>query len=349
MVSALIEKVFFAQTHVHTPEDPYLNLIGKRNILLKAQVTWPSTWAAPPYVTALVRSPTEEILLNLSGPAEPPPRFNPDPTRMSLHSFDDSFTAVIPGAAVVPGMTVNVSAGESFSYLDGLRVGAPVFARMIRWDVQFFGRPRGVGFSADFEQMMYSMLPVTSLMVQAVPVTFPQMVVAGLRATSVEDFQRQSNQQGGNLWFDGEQGVALNWVNALTEAGGLADSAFTHVTIIGVAAGGQAGSFRSVSKDGPGMGTFIHELGHSVGGLPHWGEGPSCESADPPSPGAGTCSYPYRGAMFGFEAPEKTGLTHRGPVWAYSELDRRFQHPFNSVGTRHADGRRRCVLRILRL
>ena len=131
--------------------------------------------------------------------------------------------------------------------------------------------------------------------------------------SSKHDYQAQT---GGG--FDGEQAAALQWVGALSRAGGNRYTALCYVNIIGVPAGGQAGGYNGVGA--PGLGILNHELGHALS-LPHWG---------------GHAEYPYQTDMHGIAAPWDSGhaSTHAGPSWVFDPPSMNFLPPTCEPGVR---------------
>ena len=80
-------------------------------------------------------------------------------------------------------------------------------------------------------------------------------------------------------------------------------------------AGGQAGGFGGVGS-GTDIGILNHELGHALS-LPHWGD---------------NAAYPYKGDMYGIQAPANYNETHAGPAWAFHLPTRAFIPPTSQPG-----------------
>ncbi len=304
---AKVDAVFLAQTHVMQPGQPYFKLTGNREALLKAHVVSPSG-APAPEVTAVVISGGQTNTLQLKGPATLPKSLPAEPGVVQ-HRFEDSFTALIPARLVRKGLVVEVRAGSSVSRHD-INVGAPTAVPMKMFDVHYFGKGTN-DYPPDFFKELVAKWPVAGLEIERVRrINFPELVIparGNLPATRVEkpeDYQKKTGAK-----FDGEQAAALQWVWALSRAGGNRDVAMCYVNILGVNAGGQAGGFNGVGTIR--LGIMHHELGHALG-LPHIGE---------------QKDYPYRGEMFGVKPPKVFNEVHVGPTWAFDLPSKTFIPP----------------------
>lgn len=303
---ARVDAVFLAQTHVMLPDQPWFRLVGNRETLLKAHVVSP-TGAAAPHVVALIVSGGETNTLELKGPAMLPKSLPSEPGVVQ-HRYEDSFTGMIPARCVRKGMVVEVRAGASAVRRD-INVGAPTVVQMKMFDVHYFGRGTN-DYPAGFFKELEAKWPVAKLEIERVRgINFPELVVparAGLpavRVSSPEEYRQKTDQR-----FDGEQAAALQWVWALSRAGGNRDVAICYINILGVAAGGQAGGFNGVGSLSPGI--MNHELGHALG-----------------LPDGQDKNYPYRGEMHGIKPPKVFNEVHVGPTWAFDLPSRTFIPP----------------------
>jgi hypothetical protein len=294
---ARVDAVFLAQTHVMQPDQPYFKLVGNRAALLKAQIISPSG-AAAPKVFAVVISGGETNRLTLKGPAILPKSLPSEPGVVQ-HRYEDSFTAMIPARLVRPGMKIEVRAGSSVWRHD-IKLGAPTVVHMKMFDVHYFGRGTN-DYPPNFLKELESKWPVAELEIERVRgINFNELVIPArgqlpaVRVEKPEDYEKKTGAK-----FDGEQAAALQWVWALSRAGGNRDVAMCYINILGVNAGGQAGGFNGVGTIR--LGIMNHELGHALG-LPHIGE---------------TADYPYRGEMFGIKPPKVFNEVHVGPTWAF--------------------------------
>lgn len=304
-----IEAVYLAQTHVMMPDQPYFRLTGNRDTLLKVQLVSPSG-AAAPSVQALVRSKGEALTLTLQGPKTLPTRFVSEPGKVQ-HRLDDSFTATIPARLVQPGLSVEVRTGEQGLRYE-LAVGAPTVVKMKMFDIHYFGR-KGNDYPEGIFQELEAKWPVARFELERVRnINFPELVIPHrasvenppVKVASPEEYLAKTGKK-----FDGEQAAALQWVGALSRAGGNQDVAMCYVTIMGVPAGGQAGGYNGVGS--PSVGIMNHELGHAFS-LPHIGE---------------QKDYPYRGALHGIPPPKVFNEVHVGPTWGFDLPSKTFLPP----------------------
>jgi Peptidase M66/PA14 domain/Domain of unknown function (DUF4976) len=294
---ARIATVWLAQTHVMQPDQPYFKLVGNRAALLKADVVSASGGPAPE-VTAVIISGGETNTLMLKGPATLPEKL-PAAPGVVQHRYEDSFTAMIPARLVQPGLSIEVHAGTNF-WRHAIKVGAPTVVHMKMFDVHYFGRGTN-DYPPNFLKELESKWPVSELEIERVRgINFPELVIPqrgklpAVRIASTDEYKVKTGEK-----FDGKQAAALQWVWALSAAGGNEDVALCYVNIIGVPSGGQAGGFNGVG--GPSLGIMHHEFGHALG-LPH-----DCD--DP--------QYPYRGEMYGIKPPKTFKEIHVGPTWAF--------------------------------
>ncbi|MCU0784568.1 MAG: M66 family metalloprotease [Verrucomicrobia bacterium] len=304
---ARIEAVFLAQTHVMKPDQPYFKLTGNRDALLKAHVISPSGGPAPA-VVAIVISGGETNTFTLKGPATLPKSLSSEPGVVQ-HRFADSFTTLIPARLVRKGMAVEVRAGAAV-VRHVINVGAPTVVQMKMFDVHYFGKG-DADYPKDFFQELEAKWPVAKLEIERVRgINFPELVIPergtlpAARVTSPEEYLKKTGAK-----FDGEQAAALQWVWALSRAGGNRDVAMCYINILGVSAGGQAGGFNGVGALS--LGIMNHELGHALG-LPHIGE---------------EKTYPYRGEMYGIQPPKVFNSVHVGPTWAFDLPSKTFIPP----------------------
>lgn len=304
---ARIDAVFLAQTHVMKPDQPYFKLVGQRDTLLKVHVVSPSGGPAPE-VVATVYSGGETNPFKLRGPNTLPKSLPSEPGKVQ-HRFEDAFTTVIPARLVRKGLTLEVRAGAS-RVRHELAVGAPTVVHMKMFDVHYFGKGTN-DYPPGFFRELEAKWPVAKLEIERVRgINFPELVIpprGNLPAARVRSPAEYLKKTGAK--FDGEQAAALQWVWALSRAGGNRDVAMCYVNILGVSAGGQAGGFNGVGALN--LGIMNHELGHALG-LPHIGE-----SKD----------YPYRGEMFGIKPPDVLNQVHVGPTWAFDLPSLKFIPP----------------------
>ncbi len=327
-----IDKVFFAQHHVLEPDDELFKLVGDLGALIKVQV-YSETPVASPSVSAKLVLEGRTTELALRGPKMLPKRPIGDPVLME-HSYDDSFTVMIPRGWVKTGLKVavelrdydyshvddddlvykdnvaekNITIIDSRSF-DDLKIGAPSKTVLQAFDIHFFGRGKGADFPVGWERELEAKLPVSELTIHRVKnLMFNEMVVLPRNGrpadtyTSVEDYKERTGED-----YDGEQGLSLRWCDALKAAGGRYGLWRPyHINIAGVYSGGQAGGYRSCANLHR-HGLIIHELGHTFG-LPHW---------------IGKKYYPYTRSMYGESQGEEV-IPNAGPRWAFDVGRREF-------------------------
>ena len=312
-----INAVYFGQTHVLKATDPYFGLVGNREALIKVHVTDPATPASPA-VTATLALGTQTLVLTLTGPATLPASI-PDGLGVVQHSYANTFTGIIPAAWVKKGLQITVNAGTASTSLTNLDIGAPTKVIMTMFDVQYFSDTNSNYPSGTFAEIE-AKWPVADLEVRRLGhVVFPELVIpprtdVGTKSARIKSKAEYTVQTG--LPFDGEQAAALEWIDALKKAAGRSGRwSLFYLNVYNAFAGGQAGGFQGVGS-GNSIGILHHELGHALS-LPHWGD---------------NAAYPYKGDMYGIQAPAIYNDTHAGPAWAFHLPTRAFIPPTTQPG-----------------
>ncbi|MCU0693171.1 MAG: M66 family metalloprotease [Polyangiaceae bacterium] len=314
-----IDAVFFAQTHVQQPSDPYFNLVASRKTLIKAHIIGPGNPPAPT-VKAILTLNNRSLTVPLTGPATLPASI-PKAPGVVQHSLSNTFTGFIPPDWMKHGLSVVVQAGSEQVAFNDLSMGAPTKVVMNMFDAQYFQDTTG-DYPAGWKDELEAKWPVSSIEVRRLPhVVFPELVIPArsgapaVRVRSKDDYKAQTG-----LNFDGEQGAAAAWKGALKAAAGTSGRhSLYYVSIYGVGAGGQAGGFGGVGN-GTSAGILCHELGHALGLGDCYGGG---------------ADYPYKGPMYGIPTPGAGSDIHVGPIWAYYLYNQAFIPPTvqrNSVG-----------------
>jgi hypothetical protein len=257
-----IVAVFLAQTHVLPPDSPLFKLVGNRDALLKVQLVGRAAAPAPAVtVTVTAKDGLNQTEMTLSGPATLSSTWE---GRLGVvhHRAEDSWMVTIGHEWVQPGVSIDINAGDAHVRHE-LAVGAPTRVQMHMFDVHYFGRGNG-DYPSGWEDELASKWPVAAFAAQRIrDIDFPTLVIPArpdvgtpnVRIKSPEEYFTKTGQQ-----FDGEQGAALQWVHALSAAGGNQDTAMCYINIVGVAAGGQAGGFDGVGTINS-VGVLHHELG----------------------------------------------------------------------------------------
>ncbi|MBF0443015.1 MAG: hypothetical protein HQK54_13995 [Oligoflexales bacterium] len=306
-----IDKVFLAQTHILRPDDPLFRLVARRTALLKVNVRGNKDGIPAPEVTAILRLSGREQPLKLGGPTTLPTNF-PELEQ----SFKDSFTAMIPKEWVEPGLSLSIKINGIEKKYDFLNIGAPSRLKLKMFTINIFGS-QNTSMPAGWEGEFEAKLPVSSAeIIKTPPWQFSEIVViprydvklSAYRIKSQSDYKTQSGQN-----FDGEQGTALTWMNAIQAASGDNRLSVYFGEIGGVpVGGGLADSFTAMGRIGH-TGIFFHEFGHTLS-LPHW-----CEDK----------TYPYRGTMFNIPPSGFSGNkcviqesdVHVGAAWGFDQRD----------------------------
>ncbi len=296
----VIDAVYFAQTHVMEPHHPYFKLAGGRNTLIKVHVL-STSGAAAPNVTAELALGDASVVLELEGPNQLPNCFCKQPGKV-VHTFDDSFTAMIPGKWIARKVALTIRAGQAETVFDSLNIGPPITLRMTMFDVHYFGYA-DVDYPEGWAEELAVKWPVKGLEVQKLKrILFPELIIPphgdapAIRCTSEEDYEKQAGKD-----FNGKQSAALAWQKALRDAGGQKHLSLYLINIANVKAGGFA-----ESRDFGGCGALgrfkvlHHELGHAL----------DVEDLNE------EVLYPYRGKMHGIDKTTSSGY-HIGPTWGF--------------------------------
>ncbi|MDT8389322.1 MAG: M66 family metalloprotease [Lentisphaeria bacterium] len=295
-----IDTVYFAQTHVLEPGHPYFRLVGGKDTLIKVHVLSETGEVAPP-VTAELKLGDETTTIDLAGPATLPHGFCKEPGKV-VHRFDDCFTVTIPGRWIRKGLTVTVKAGGAERTFDNLCIGPPIHLHMTMFDIHYFDY-EDVDYPDDYVREIAIRRPVTELNVERVKrVLFDELVIPpcgsnpATRCTSEEDYAGQNGTP-----FNGKQGAALVWVQALQDAGAQRRRSLFFINIANVHAGGYAENFYGCGSLRR-YGVLYHELAHSL----------DVEDLMPSTEPL----FPYIGKMHGIEKTTRGGY-HVGPTWGY--------------------------------
>jgi autotransporter-associated beta strand protein len=309
-----IDAIYFGQTHVHKPDNPYFGTVGGRDVFIKVHVTDPATPSSPS-VFATLNLAGQFRTVPLTGPATLPASIS-DGLGVVNHTTSRaiSFTGVIPADWVKTGLQVTVNAGSVMSTVTNMKVTAPTKVIMTMTDVQYFSDTNSDYPAGTFAELE-AKWPVADLEVRRLGhVVFPELVIpprtdVGTKAERIRSKAEYTVKTG--LPFDGEQAAALAWNGALKRAAGRSGRwSLYYLNVYNAFAGGQAGGFAGVGA-GNSVGILHHELGHALS-LPHWGD---------------NVAYPYKGDMHGIQAPNNYKETHAGPAWAFHLPTRAFIPP----------------------
>jgi|SaaInlStandDraft_1057018.scaffolds.fasta_scaffold11259_3 hypothetical protein len=297
MSSITIDAVFFAQTHVLRPEDPFFKLVGEKDTLIKVHVLSTSEEKAP-LVKAELKLEGETHRLALKGPDHLPKEICIEPGKV-VHQYEDSFTATVPARWIKRGLEVTIHAGDLSHEVRTIEIGPPLVLNNTMFDIHYF-EYEDVDYPEGWEEEMAVRRPLTEFNVQRIRnVIFPELIIPpgtfpATRCTSTDDYAEQNGSP-----FNGKQAAALKWVEALHCAGGQTRLSAYFINIANVPAGGEAwalagtGSLRRFP-------VLHHEYGHVLG------------LEDSPCEG----TFPYIGDMHGHKK-DGPGTFHGGPTWKF--------------------------------
>lgn len=322
---ATIKGVYFAQTHVVTPDyvvpgvNEKFELISNRQALIKVNITSP-TGEVSPIVRADLELNGTFLPITLTGPVNLPTTFNSQIGEV-VHSFDDSFTGVIPKEWLQPNLKVLiVTPAETLAY-NNLTISAPNRMVMTNFEVDIFSKQTTFAeFPTGWEAEFAEKFPASEFNVQNVRVLFKQTSVPptdsriAARISSALDYETLTGYAGFGTTSGPQNLTATEWKAALRDAAGKFYGSMTYAHVSWKfddrANKGVGGGYSSVSRRGPtSLGILIHEMGHALS-LPHWG-----------------ASYPYIGDMYGIKASTVAGGIHSGPIWMYDAANQKFIPP----------------------
>lgn len=327
-----IDKVYFAQHHVLEPGDPLFKLVGELEALIKVQV-YSDAPDRSPHVFATLRLGDTMRDIRLRGPDTLPRRPDGDPA-LRVHSYDDSFTAMIPREWVKPGLNVvvelrdydyvnskddtdyvNVNPRREITLLDtrsipDLKIGAPTRMVMHMFDIHHFGLGKGADYPQGWQAELKARLPFAELDLRRVrDITFDEIVIPpGMgfpparfgNAGDLEAFAGEFERKTGRLFSHQIGRLAYLWGAALKRAGSGSELYRTYcINSAGILSSGRGGNYVT-SNHLHRRGLLLHELGHAYG-LPHW---------------SGHRDYPYQRTLYGRDQGVESA-PNAGPTWAF--------------------------------
>ena len=316
--TAVIDEVFFAQTHFMSPGWPFFFLVADRPALAEVRVT--GSGPAPEVSVTATIDGVEQGTLCIGGPATLAAAVD-----ASVHSRDDRFTVTLPAEWLQPGLSLEVRAGADvvrFSADDlGLAHSPELNLMLVMMDVLNYNS--GDVDTETFEppptflEDIAGAMPVSATRVgrHAARMSLPALAVG---STEVEDgsplvvlTRRLCGDDESPSADDCDastpvgawdvNAASLRLIDALQYANGHWGSHYYFGHTGALFPGGWGGGKTFVSADYTWV--TIHELGHAAS-LPHWGDAFVPETQDD-----SWYEYPWGGE--GFDGGG------RGPSWSY--------------------------------
>ena len=220
--SIKLEKVYIAQTHVLSPDNSLFQLVSGKDALLKINLSSPGSITAP-QISAFLELNGSSIEKDLAGPEIIPLDFNSTVGEV-IHEFDDSYTVLIEGSWIQPGLKISIKIGDTTYNYHDLSIGAPNKIVMNMFDVHFFSYAGSNDYPSGWVDELENKWPVSSIELQRYSNLIFEELSVPLRGNFVA--ARVSSKQEyvditGAPNFDGEQAAAIQWVVALKKAAGI--------------------------------------------------------------------------------------------------------------------------------
>ncbi|SFR59882.1 hypothetical protein SAMN04488073_3236 [Marinobacter gudaonensis] len=257
---------------------------------------------------------------------ELPVSYDNDPVTM-IHTFDDSYSVMIPGNLIKPGLrwTLHWALPDNNNRVlaahqlksPTLTVNPPVSYALTMIDIEWF-EPQFTGYPAGFWDEMAQKLPITELdLRQPPPVLFTKVAMPGSGA-QLPQVVSSSADFTANITTGSSLGRGEAWVDELRRAPG--DNGYelsnfgiaNHASVGGNGSKGNNGYFFVTKAKPNNKGLVLHEMGHSLDVF-HWA--------------TSNAAYPYRDpdkdgpityeTYLGLSTGSRTHNVHGGPYWTY--------------------------------
>jgi Peptidase M66 len=309
--SAVIANIELAQSLLFNSGDSSLVLVAGKDVLIKVNVTTTKPTEAKPEGSLQVQTNTGQLVqtITLTTPSSALPAGVP-----AVPSFTDSYTAILPGNLVKPGLRLVASLpnGQNASTINP-RVGGGVAIKFVVVPVQIAGITGKVPNASSYIQARIPAVSVTQQThatytakgVTVLPTTDAQWSTAfGTLLREIDDLHSLENAPNTSYYYGAMP----------KQTYGLAG--------LGYVPGNAAVGF-DVSSAVAVLETLTHELGHNLS-LPH----APCGGPANPDP-----QYPYANAqlgagsrfIWGYNAPNKTfidpRITTRHDIMSYCDGD----------------------------
>ena len=331
---ALIQRVWFAQTHLMETHWPFFHLVENRPTLVKVDVNAPAGSVVPTLRATADFADGRSESLCLRAPASLPTTVDPRPQPL-MQDLGSSFAATLPAHwlergvsmrfGIAGGATVSKSAAE-------LKVSSQPEMNLVLADMLLFGDTTPLAKTADFGPELASKMPVSRLTLQPLPysLSLPRLVV-GPRTDSLSPFG--DTIETAAMWVDRKPAcntamraagtctphsyravwdALMELTRALQAANGMNETSFWH-GMVGVnsrlttTTGWWSGGTASLSDDyGK---SFLHENAHAMG-LPHLGDVTGARQSSTTG-----LRHPYIGERIRFDGQFLGGAIGRTFAW----------------------------------
>lgn len=330
--SAVIQEVYFSQTHRHATSHPFFFTIGHRPALVQVAVTGSGNSPDVSIVGTFNGNPLGTLCLK--GPSNLPSNVNLD-----IPDFNNYFSVTIPKSWIQDGLQLllSVEGGPSRTITSQeLKIGpySEMNLVMVNQDVMDYnGGPHNFPIFDNFLEELASSIPASVVRFGVFPVTlqYPEIIASDNSETLLR-LQSKGQVADNPIIDDG----FINSV-AVLSLGNLHRSTQDYVSTVyfgntlNLAPGGWGGGKNFVSMDYTDV--FIHELGHALS-LLHWGN-----EYNKTNPNPWEFNYP-----FGGETGNGGG---RGTTWNFIQDTYEFVNPVCQSGTNGTAGQERsdCMQR----
>jgi len=266
--SAIIQEVFFAQTHRHSADHPFHFIIGHRPLLL--QVVISGNGDAPDVQVEGFIDGNSIGIKCLKGPSKIPQDID-----LSIPDFENYFAVTLPKSWIKIGLELEVSTSSTSRYFnqEELKIGPYTEMNLVRVDqdyLDFNNTPHNTPQIENFLAETASAIPVSVVRYGAFPetVVFPEIVVTNeteqlVRLKSKDE--KEANGVANDGYINAIAATALENMHKTT-SDYLSTIYFGNTLNLAPGGWGGGGSFVSFDFDN----VYIHELGHALS-LPHWG------------------------------------------------------------------------------
>ncbi len=284
--NAVIEELFFAQTHRHSLDHPFHFIIGHRPALLQVAVS--GTGPAPDVQVEGFKNGSSIGVKCLKGPTVLSQTID-----LSRPDFENYFTVTLPKSWIEMGLELEISLSHTSRYLNqsDLKIGPYTEMNLVRVDQDFMDFNDDPHNSPEIENFLAetaSAIPVSVVRYGAFPETlvFPE-IIATNETEELVRLKSKDEKQVMGVANDGYiNSIAVLALGEMHKTTNDRLSTIYFGNTLNLAPGGWGGGGSFVSPDFTDI--YIHELGHALS-LPHWGSAYELPANDD------SYQYPYGG------------------------------------------------------